>query len=300
MRSSMCLAAAAALAAFVTGCGPQTGYLAQGLADAGGDVDAVVDGGQTQYTVVLRIFKGPDHQKMAAAYRDRLAEGLNWRGLTVVTAADHSELYWGSFDSIKKAQPTLKRARRHRAANGLAPFADATITLLPGSGAERIGKWDIRNCPGAYSLLVAVFEDRTDIKPAYVGRQEFAVRYCRQLRSEGHEAWYHHGPRSSSVTIGSFGPEAVQKRQRPVVIPGDTRPFYVEHTVPVDPKLLELMKRFPSRAYNGREFFNVQRDRFGKEVSRERAKSMPIRVPGAESQEQPNRANDRSGHRQPW
>jgi len=296
MKRSMCLMTlAVGLAAAMSGCGPTT----MSPGSSGFDRTAA-DGDDAKYTVLLKVFHGIDHQQMATLFRDRLADELRWRGLKVVAAGGHSELYWGSFDSIKAAQPTLKRARRHRAATGIAPFAGATITLAPGAGGKAAGEWDIRNCPGAYSLLVAVFEDQPKAKPRYVGRRKFAAAYCEKLRGEGHEAYVHHGPRSSSVTIGSFQRDAIEVRKRRVRVTGSPRPGYVEETIPVDPALVALMKEFPARAWNGREYYDVQRDAAGKEISRKLAPSVPIEVPRGANQEQPNRANDRPGNRQPW
>ncbi|MFW6155031.1 MAG: hypothetical protein ACOC95_07445 [Planctomycetota bacterium] len=230
-------------------------------------------------TVLLKVFPGPNHEKAAALYRDRLSSELHWDDLMVVTSADRSELYWGSFETIDDARPTLERAKAHRAGTGLAPFAGAIITLVPGSGGAS-SAWDITACPGEYSLLIAVFEDRPEADPPYVGRQDYAMQYCRQLREQGYEAYYHHGPRSSSVTVGSFGPGAFTKKLEPRRHPQTGEVFHVEHTVATDPDLLALLEAFPHRAYNGREFFNVQRDATGKVVSREPAPSLPVRVPG--------------------
>jgi len=188
-------------------------------------------------------------------------------------------LYWGSFETIDRARPTLQRAKAHRAATGMAPFAGAIITLVPGSAAAS-SAWDIAACPAEYSLLIAVFEDRPDADPPYVGRQDYATQYCRQLRDEGYEAYYHHGPRSSSVTVGSFEAGAFTKRLEPRRHPQTGDVFHVEHVVATDPDLLALLERFPHRAYNGREFFNIERDHTNAVVRREPAPSVPVRVPG--------------------
>jgi len=235
------------------------------------------DDDRARYTVLLKVFRGDNHDKAAALYRDRLSSELRWRDLTVVTAAERSELYWGGFESVDDARPTLERAKAHRTATGLAPFAGAIITPLPGSGGTS-GQWDIRACPGEYSLLIAVFEDQPEAD--YVGRRDYAMQYCRQLREDGYEAYYHHGTRSSSVTVGSFGPEAFTRKLEPMRHPQTGDVFHVEHIVATDPKLLALLEAFPHRAYNGRQFFNVQHDASGRELSREPAPPVPVRVPG--------------------
>ena len=167
---------------------------------------------------------------------------------------------------------------------------------MPGSDAGA-SEWDIASCRGSYSLLVAVFQDQPAAKPPYVGRRDFAVNYCRQLRQQGREAYYHHGPRSSSVTIGSFGRDAVQIDKEQVIPQGGGRAIRREVKTPIDRTLLRLMQEFPWRAYNGREFENVRKDGRGKVMSRTKAPSMVILTPGSDSKEgAAPRANNRSGY----
>ncbi|NLF29493.1 MAG: hypothetical protein GX591_01250 [Planctomycetes bacterium] len=285
MKKVLAMSGVLAALAAMSGCGGGPGGPAGGFGGGGGlpmarsSARPAAADQEVRYTVLLKVFPGEDHQQTATVYRDRLSGALRWRDLMVVTSADRSELYWGSFQSIEDARPTLQRAKAHRAETGIAPFAGAIITVLPGSGGAD-NAWDIHACPGEYSLLVAVFEDQPEADPPYVGSRDYAMQFCRQLREEGYEAYYHHGPRSSSVTVGSFGPEAFETRLQRIRHPQSGDVFSVEHTVATDPALLALQKKFPHRAYNGRETFNVVRDPMGNVLSREPAPSMPVRVPG--------------------
>jgi hypothetical protein len=250
------------------------------------------------YTVMMRVFTEPNHSAEAARWRDRLSEALGWKGLTVVSQTDYSVLYWGQFSSPAAAQDTLDQAKAYRTHRGDALFTTAMITVLPGSDPGQAA-WDLASSTGAYSLLVADFENVPD--QGYVGRIEDAVAYCRELRSKGLEAYYYHGPSTSSVTIGSFGPEAIRWEQHTVNSPLDAKPVTVSRRVIVDPQLQALQQQFPHRLWNLREVQDVVRDSAGGEVRRSVPASIPIRVPGkgsADADDAFNR-NPRAGHGQP-
>jgi hypothetical protein len=234
------------------------------------------------YTILLQTFErtpqGPPHAYLAEQWKKSLSEKLGWKGLTVVTSADHSELYWGRFPTIEAARPSLKKAKDHRTPQKTAPFERAYITTSPGVNPGP-PEWDLRNCKGAYTLVVADFQDVP--KEDYTGRKEKAVAYCGELRQKGHDAYYHHGPSSSQVTIGSFGPEAVRAETVLVPQPGGARPVKAERRVVADPKLIALKKDpfFHYRTWNGRQTFNVVKDASGKEASRTPVESYVAEVP---------------------
>jgi hypothetical protein len=66
--------------------------------------------------------------------------------------------------------------------------------------------WDLSKVQASYSLQVAVFEPTGD----FMEYKQAAADYCAELRARGYEAYYHHGPASSVVTVGAFGPDAVR------------------------------------------------------------------------------------------
>ncbi len=238
--------------------------------------------GTGRHTVLLKVFSDPGHVQSAAQYKNKLGGALGWKGLIAIDEADRSELYWGRFETAGAAAPTLKKAHAYRAKNGLAVFSRALITLLPGADDVGPSEWDIRNNPGMYSLLINVYEDAPTADPPFVGRKRFAVQACRELRSQGLEAYYHHGPRTSSVTLGSFGPEAFRWGEKQVAVPADD-PVMVTWPVAVSPKLLALRKQWPHRGWNGLSFKWKVKDALGVEkISSEYAPTVPVRVPGKE------------------
>jgi len=75
-------------------------------------------------------------------------------------------------------------------------------------------EWALRNCPGTYSLRIAIFFD----EPGFYQRKDAAVAYCQELRQKGYDAWYRHSEFVSEVFVGTFGPEArVRGRKSGVV-----------------------------------------------------------------------------------
>ncbi len=263
----------AVLSAMLAGCPSGGGGGSFSFGNSGGG------NGTGDHTVLLMAFDGPGHMAKAADYKSRLASKLGWRGLFVVSEGLGSKLYWGRFESIVAAKPTLKRARDHRARNGAAVFGQAIIGTVPGSNTGPM-QWHISRCPGKHTLLVHDFKDVPEFD--YVGRRKFAEDYCRELRGQGHEAYYFHGPKVSSVTVGSFSDTAFRWETRLKQQPGQPAPVKVRKPIPASPVLLALMKKFPDLALNGRKTFNVHRDPHDSDVvlSKKPAKTYTVKVPG--------------------
>ncbi len=254
------------------------------------------------YSVLLRVFTEPDHPAVAARWRDSLVSNLGWKELSVVMRGDFSMLYWGQFSSMDSANRQLAKAKAYRNQKNVAIFSTAAVTVLPGSDTEQ-AEWDLSKCPGKYSLLVADFQDVP--QEGYVERLEDAVAYCRELRAKGYEAYYHHGPSTSSVTIGSFGPESIQEpdpRQGARSFDAPT----ISQAVVVGPELLALQKQFPHRLWNLREIKDTLRDSQGHVVSQTVPSSLPIAVPhersgfGANSDTRGAAAGSASGSPAGW
>lgn len=249
------------------------------------------------YTVMLRVFSNPGHARDAAQWRDKLSSALGWKGLTVVTQSDFSVLYWGQFSSIGAASSTLAKAKAYRDQKGNAHFSNASITILPGSD-ENQPEFELRNCPGQYTLLVADFQNVPE--QGYLGRMEDAVAYCRELRAKGQEAYYYHGPSSSSVTVGSFGADAIKNQRQVIRDPsGMEPPLTISQPVVVSPELKNLQKQYPHRLWNLREVRNKLKDPSGQIVSETIPASVPVKVPHDKADYDAFQTNTRAGNRQP-
>ena len=171
---------------------------------------APAGGGQVEdsYTVLLKVFSTANHAEDAAYYKAQMERLAGWNDLFIAAGDEHSELYWGRYPTMQAAAERLKTAKAYRSPAGMTPFPTALVVPVPGSD---IGppEWNLLSAPGEYTVVVAVFYDVPDAN--YYGRKNHAVEYCRQLREQGRQAFYHHGPSQSNVTVGLFGSTAVRK-----------------------------------------------------------------------------------------
>ena len=223
-------------------------------------------GARGRYTILLYADGEPGHMARMQHYKQAAQEDTGWGDLRVVHKQAGSELFRGTYPSTEAAQDDLKKAKQYVAPAGVNVFAQAMIVPLPG---QHVGpsEWDLTNACGAYSVAIAVFYDVP--KADYVGRKQFAVDYCTQLRQEGKEAYYHHGPSQSTVTVMAFPESAIQmvtdgSRVRPKVL---------------DPRVTQVMDEFEFLAVNGRkQKQTVINPRTGK-AEWAYARSHPVHIP---------------------
>lgn len=219
------------------------------------------------FTIMLYLTSDMGHVEAARRVKKFAESETGWKDIRANHAGNYSAVYWGRFSSAKRAGKKLQRAKRFSLADGSRPFSGAMVVPIDG---EDVGppQWKLTEAPGEYSVLVAVFYD--DPKEKYIGRKQFAVDYCRHLRAKGEEAYYHHGSRRSSVTVGSFDHSAVK-----MVREGNTERLKI-----VDPKVRAVMARFEFAAVNGRQMTSWTVDKNTGEAIRVKEKSYPIRIPG--------------------
>jgi hypothetical protein len=150
------------------------------------------------------------------------------------------------------------------------PFIYATLEELPGERPQH-PEWNLVNAKGYWTLHVAVFYNEGPItNPRYL-----AEEYCRELREQGVEAYYHHGSARSSVYVGLFSQEAVQTFK-------ETNPLSGEVTVTnkiVDERLLKLQERFPVSYQNGKLVNDLVRDPRTGQVTRIPFQSFVVKIP---------------------
>jgi len=234
--------------------------------------------GSPRYTVLLTVLKNPQyHIEDAKYYKSQTEQETDWDDLFIVHEHDHSKLYLGHFVSQSQAREQMLAARRFRTARGVAVFARASVVPLPG---EDMGppEWilgtnseDIR-----YTLVVAQFHDEPEAD--YTGREHLAVKYCRQLREEGYQAYVHHAGVKSYVTIGDFPESAYQM----MTANRTAQPFANRGqavAVITDPQLQQLTEEFPDLAINGRQSILRTRDAVTGEVTEEAEPSFIMEIP---------------------
>lgn len=228
-----------------------------------------------RFTILLVTFEGPGHVRMAKDGRDQIARSTGLTQLHLVHGERASTLYYGFYRTVSRAEDPSEAARAQAdlariqaiRLGDTQPFQAALFVPLPSPDPDAPREWDIRNTRGVYSLEIGAFRDRPD-------RKQAAVEAVREARAMGLEAYFYHGPTTSSVLLGSFPAEALRTIRpdtrispdkevlvlpfKPKDLPDEveradgTRAQLVEYRVEVvDPQLLSLMRQFPEHAVNG-------------------------------------------------
>lgn len=171
--------------------------------------------GTAEWAVAVFTFRGDER----AAESKRVLEYIRGRGLPDARMEERGPsvvILVGSFSDPQSAdaQAALDRIRKIKIEDNL-PYASAFLAP-PSSNAGEGRRPEINllrvkeQHPGAlYSFQVAAY-GRDDIKDRPATEEELkesrrsAEQAALQLRSEGEEAYYYHGPRKSMVTIGTF------------------------------------------------------------------------------------------------
>ena len=189
-------------------------------------------------------YDGPGRTGEAADAKRKTEAATGWKGIYVVHEERRSGLYLGRYDTVEDAGKELERVRRWRGSTGSSPFASAYVARRAG---ERVGQpqWDLANAADPnwrYTVVIAEFHNLPEER--FFTRKEMAVENCRELRREGKEAFYCHGPEQSFVTIGLFPRQAFRMEQLP---DGGTRSVIAEE------RIKAIMKEKPYLAVNGYE-----------------------------------------------
>ena len=219
------------------------------------------EGEGSGYTILLTALSSPNHNADARYYRDAM-ERSGWSDLTVVHKDRHSELFWGTYKTMAAGQKDLRQARAYKDGRGGNPFRNARLLPVPG---KDVGppEWKLTRAKGFYTVVVCSYYDVP--KDDYVGRRRFAVEQCKLFREKGHEAYYHHGPTKSYVTIGTFDKDALKaigERDIHGDIKTDSHTIRTETTVKtviVDEGIKKVLKAFPRLGENGNEVSTLVR-----------------------------------------
>lgn len=237
----------------LAGCGGDPAAGGNSLGQAFAPTSPGAPGAQDDcYTVCLIDF---EVRQQAEYYRKAMAEQKGWKDVflrevkasspTSVGPPARYQVCYGRFRTLDDAQPNLKTAKAYRAQNGEVIFPRAIIVIIPGKdvGPE---EWNLRSKSGPYHLVIASFAD--DPARNYVGRKNFAVDYCRQLRQGGYEAYFFHTPGVSYVVLGNFGPDAVTFTASGAQEENSARFAKLQIH---DGRLIQWQKDFPQLSVNG-------------------------------------------------
>lgn len=258
----------------------------QGKKPATGDEDEL-------YSIRCLSFTGPDHMQRARVAEKTLkaVQGLRADQVRVVSGDESSTLYYGTFrrtgeigkdsyapDPKREIELIRQLSTASRDSNGAEridwPFKHATLEPLPTRGAGK-PEWDLTGAKGYWAWHVAVFYNDGEFRQ----RKTAAEEYCKLLRQQGEEAYFHHGAVRSSVVIGLFPKAALQDVQRKNPLTGKVE--FVNKIV--DPKMQALAARYPDNLENGHRMFNIVRDpQTGQVKERNPSPSFAVKTPYAE------------------
>ena len=207
--------------------------------------DPDAEGGS--WSVLLATVTGADSRATAESIREQVARRYPaLRDAFVRSTSRGSVVLAGRFEGPQDpaAQAQLKVVKELTDGNVRA-FPRAMLTRLSASADQGpAGPNDLRSVRTRlpkgtlYTLQVAVWSafGSEDLKLSEIKRS--AELFCRQLRSQGEEAYYFHDfdTRTSTVTVGVFGPDAYDPRST----------LYA-------PEVEAVMRKHPKHLVNGEE-----------------------------------------------
>lgn len=228
-------------------------------------------GPDDEYAIRCVTLDEYDHVPLADRVAETLrrVEGLRPELVRVLHAERESTVYYGRYSRVQRGareafepdpRGDLELIRRlslpaRRGRDGQAyewPFLRATVESLPRPQSVH-PQWDLeRQTDGYWSWHVGVFYNEGEMRQ----RRAAAEEYCRILREQGEEAYFHHGAARSSVCIGLFPKEAIQNVEH-------VNPFTGEKSAVnriVDPRMLALQQKYPMNLENGRPMHEIVRD----------------------------------------
>jgi hypothetical protein len=216
--------AALALAMGLFGCTPQkpapspaiptARQAAASNSGAGGlDIPAIPPGAQS--TLLCNSFSGTAHVVEAARAKEYLKSLTKSDQWYVIHGSDESDLFYG-FYSTDDDQAQTDESRRARSdqsmltkmvdEDGRKMFAQVLFVPINPPDPPAPKEWEVMNNPGFWTLQIVVYRDSPQ-------RKQAAIDTVRALRSQGLDAYYHHGEVMSFVYVGSWPREAVKEQQ---------------------------------------------------------------------------------------
>jgi hypothetical protein len=170
------------------------------------------------WSIVIVAFRGDGQDELAAAGLAKARSVAGLREAYTERQGNATVIAYGRYPSpdAPEAQADLERIQQLEIDGGR-PFDGAVLAPPMGTGTGRMPELDLLNVrrtfgnDAIYTLQVASYA-RDDRRPPQSAeeRAEFvrmAEDAAAQLRREGQQAFYYHGPNESLVTVGVFGPD---------------------------------------------------------------------------------------------
>jgi len=236
---------------------------AAGVTTTGQQTTASVAGSQPAsmaagpWMIALATFEGQDSDEVAAAALSTLRGSAGLDAARIVKRGNASAIAVGAYagpDDPRAAQDlTLYRnlivsgARPFAGAGMLAPQVEADAGSLPAYDLALVRRMYGKDA--VYTLQVAIYcrEDRGVPSPDELAEMRAkAEEAVLLLRKDGSEAFYYHGPRSSTVTVGVFG-----ETDYIVQVPGENGQMVTLPRPLESPRLATAREKHPHNLMNG-------------------------------------------------
>jgi hypothetical protein len=239
-----------------------------------------------RFTIFCGKVSTVDHVARASQLKAQLIAQTNLKDWWILQSETESTLYYGFYRAFEASEDPAE-AKRAQAdmqaiqglgADGQRLFSTVLIVPIDAPDPESPPEWDLMK-------LGAGIPDSDPNKPywvleigsftGYEGRKRDAVAAVREARAMGVEAYYYHGPGTSSVLIGSWPRRAakvveIEEMNRnadevllvtPTALPPHLQNLRDEKGRPIravapetiinDPKLLATMRQYDTFAVNG-------------------------------------------------
>lgn len=214
-----------------------------------------------QFAILCHTFEGRGHEAMARRAKEILIQ-KNLNQAHILHRDSASLLYYGYYATHARAQADLHKITT-LTDRGQRLFPNAKVVNLDPADPPAPPEWDLRNAKGYFTLVIAAYRDHPD-------RKQYAVDAVREARAQGLDAYYYHGPTTSSVCIGAWPRTALVEQetdraatsgldwQKPIVVSnmpmsglvardkvtGGEVKVYAPKIEIVDPTLRQTMQRF--------------------------------------------------------
>jgi hypothetical protein len=186
---------------------------ATGAANAPAEPSVQVPQG-ARWTLYCASLAGPDRVTRMGQMKAYLMSKSPFKDWYVVHSERESTLFYGFYSTIEKADSASARAHDDRKRisewkdeTGERPFATCFLTPITPPTPIAPPEWNLASAPprAYWSVQIAAFKDNPQ-------RKEAAVSMVKQLREKGVEAYYYHGPSTSSVCVGTWPAEALKEQ----------------------------------------------------------------------------------------
>jgi hypothetical protein len=234
--------------------------------------------GPNTWSIVLLAFRGDNQEQMAQQALTMVQSQWGLQDAYVDKRGQALVIAYGRYGDPQQpeAQADLRRVRLVEGeldGRIQQPFEFAFLAP-PANLGGNIPEFDLRNAQknhgrwAIYTLQIGIYrleDGKTATASDIAEFRRLAEEAVVQLRREGEQAFYYHGPSGSTVTIGLFGIEDFDPQLR------------LE-----SPRLRQLRQRFPHNLLNGMGIRRTMRvtDQQGRQVKTERLDpSMLVAVP---------------------